>query len=125
MTRIAWSQVGNRLFEAGVDRGVLYVGDAPGIPWTGLIGVRTGRSGGEPKPRFVDGVKVSNHATLEQFEGSIEAFTYPSQFEICDGTAVVQNGLRAKNQRRRSFSMCYRSKIGNDIQGLDHAYKIH
>ena len=125
MTRIAWSEIGNRLFEAGVDRGVLYVGDDPGVAWTGLIGVQENSSGGEPKPRFVDGVKVSNHASLEQFEGTIEAFAYPLPFEACDGTAILQNGLRAKHQRRRSFGMTYRTKIGNDLQGLEYAYKIH
>jgi len=125
MTRIVWSGVGTRLFEAGVDRGVLYVGDATGVPWTGLIGVRDSRSGGEPKPRFVDGVKVSNHATLEQFQGTIEAFAYPSEFEVCDGTANLQNGLRAKRQRRQPFHLVYRTKIGNDQKGLEYAYKIH
>lgn len=125
MTRIAWSQPGSRLFEAGVDRGVLYTDDGPGVAWTGLIGVEQNRSGGEAKPKFVDGVKVSNHLTLEQFQGTIEAYAYPLQFEACDGTANLQNGLRAKNQRRRPFGMTYRTKIGNDLQGIDYAYRIH
>jgi len=125
MARIAWSEVGNRLFEAGVDRGVLYVGNEPGVPWTGLIGVKKSRSGGAPKPRFVDGVKVSNHSGLEQFEGTIEAFASPPQFDVCDGTVIVQNGLRAKHQRRRPFSLVYRTKVGNDLIGLDFAYKVH
>jgi hypothetical protein len=125
MTRIAWSESGSRLFEAGVDRGVLYLSEGTGIAWTGLIGVQETQSGGEPKPRYIDGVKVSNHASLQQFEGTIEAFTYPSEFEICDGTAQYQNGLRVRNQRRRSFGMSYRTKIGNDVSGLDLAYRIH
>lgn len=125
MTRIAWGEAGSRLFEAGVDRGVLYVADAPGVPWTGLISVQDSRSGGAPKPRFIDGVKVSNHASLEQFEGTIEAFSYPSEFEVCDGTAQYQNGLRVKRQRRHPFSMTYRTRIGNDVSGLEYAYRIH
>lgn len=125
MTRIVWSEAGTRLFEAGVDRGVLYIGSEPGVPWTGLIGVQQNQNGGDPKPRFIDGVKVSNHASLEQFEGSIEAYTYPTQFEQCDGTARLQNGLRAKRQFRKPFSMCYRTRIGNDLQGLEYGYKIH
>lgn len=125
MARVIWSNPGTRLFEAGVDRGVLYVGSDPGVPWTGLIGVQENRSGGKPKPRFIDGVKVSNHSSLEQFEGTIEAFAYPREFEVCDGTAAYQNGLLLKRQRRQPFSMVYRTRIGNDLDGLDHAYKLH
>lgn len=125
MTRIAWSEVGDRRFEAGVDRGVLYVAEAPGVAWTGLIGVQESRSGGEPKPRFIDGVLVSNHSTLERFQGTIEAFAYPSEFEVCDGTATLENGLRAHGQRRKPFGMTYRTKIGNDLKGIDYAYKLH
>lgn len=125
MTRIIWAETGSRLYEAGVDRGVLFVGENPGVPWTGLIGVQDSRSGGDPKPRYIDGIKVSNHSSLEQFEGTIEAFTYPSEFEVCDGTVNLQNGLRAKRQRRKPFSMVYRTKVGNDLKGLDFAYKIH
>lgn len=125
MTRIDWSTPGSRFFEAGVDRGVLYVGDAPGVPWIGLTAVNQSRSGGDPKPRYIDGIKVSNHATPEEFEATIEALTYPTEFEQCDGTALFQNGLRATGQRRRSFGMAYRSRVGNDVDGLDHSYKIH
>jgi hypothetical protein len=125
MTRIAWSQPGTRLFEAGVDRAVLYIGDAAGIPWTGLISVNDSRAGGEPKPRFLDGIQISNHAGPERFEGSIEAYTFPPEFQVCDGSVSYQNGLRARKQRRRAFSMCYRTKIGNDLSGIDHAYRLH
>lgn len=125
MTRIAWSESGSRLFEAGVDRGVLYLNNGLGVAWTGLIAVRETQAGGDPKPRYIDGIKVSNHAALEQFEGTIEAFTYPSEFEVCDGTAQYENGLRVRHQRRRSFGMSYRTKIGNDVSDLDLAYRIH
>lgn len=125
MTRLQWGELTQRYFEAGVDQGVLYVGTNPGVPWIGLISVNESRSGGEPKPRYHDGVKISNHATLEEFEGSIDAFTYPIEFEPCDGVMALQNGLRATRQRRRSFSLSYRTKVGNAIEGLDHAYRIH
>jgi hypothetical protein len=125
VARLTWSEPGNRLFEAGVDRAVLYVEGGAGVAWTGLISVQDNRSGGQSKPRFLDGVKVSNHASLEQFEGTIEAFAYPDEFGVCDGTVKLQNGLRARRQRRRPFSMVYRSKVGNDLKGIDHAYKIH
>jgi hypothetical protein len=87
--------------------------------------VQDTRSGGTPKPRYIDGVKVSNHSTLEQFEGTIEAYTYPPQFEACDGTVQFQNGLRVKRQRRQTFSMAWRTRIGNDLVGLEYAYRIH
>lgn len=125
MTRIDWSAVGDRFFEAGVDRGVLYVGDDPGVPWDGLTQVEHAGSGGESKPRYLDGVKISNHASPEQFEATIDALSYPLAFEVCDGTAIVQNGLRATQQRRRSFGMVYRSKVGNATRGTDFGYKLH
>jgi hypothetical protein len=125
MTRIAWSEPGSRLFEAGVDRGVLYVGDNAGVPWVGLISVQDNVSGGVAKPLYVDGVNVSNHSGPERFEASIEAFTYPSEFEQCDGTMPHQNGLQVKRQIRQPFNLVYRTRIGNDIEGVDHAYKIH
>lgn len=125
MTRINWSEVGSRIFEAGIDRGVLYVGDAPGVPWVGLTSVSISKSGGEPKPRYVDGVKVSNYSSPRDFEATIEAYTYPREFEQCDGTASVQNGLRAMLQKPKPFGMVYRTKLGNEASGLDHAYKLH
>lgn len=125
MARLTWSEPGNRLFEAGIDRAVLYVEGGTGVAWTGLISVQDNRSGGQTKPRFLDGVKVSNHSSLEQYEGTIEAFAYPEAFAVCDGTATLQNGLRAYRQRRRPFSMTYRTRVGNDLKGIDYAYKIH
>jgi len=125
VTRIKWVEAGTRLFEAGVDRGVLYVGSNPGVPWIGLIGVNHASYGGEPKPRYIDGVKISNHATPEHFEGTIEAYTYPDEFRQCDGSTTFENGLRVKHQNRKSFNLAYRTRVGNDLQGVDHAYKIH
>lgn len=125
MTRISWVGNGERFFEAGIDRGVLYVDGNPGVPWIGLVNVSRKQSGGETQPRYLDGIKISNRTSVEEFEGTIEAFTYPLEFEECDGTSRVQNGLRAKNQRRKQFGMVYRSKVGNDRDGIDHAYKIH
>lgn len=125
MTRINWDGHGNRFFELGVDRGVLYIGNEPGVPWIGLARVNISTSGGSEKPRFLDGVKIANYSTPEHLAATIDAFTYPSAFERCDGTANLGNGLRAKHQRRIPFAMCYRTKIGNDLDGIDHAFKIH
>lgn len=125
MTRLDWSTVSDRFFETGIDRGVLYVGDEPGVPWIGLTQVNHAPIGGAVKPRYLDGVKISNHAGPEQFSASLEAFMYPTAFEQCDGTARLQNGLRVKQQRRKAFNLCYRTKVGNAITGTEHAYKLH
>lgn len=125
MAKISWANVGERVFEAGIDRGVLYVDGSPGVPWNGLVNVNEQQSGGESKPKHLDGIKISNRTSPEQFEATIEAFTYPLEFERCDGTYRIDNGLRVKQQRRKSFNMTYRSKIGNDVSGLTLAYKIH
>jgi hypothetical protein len=125
MTRISWSGVGDRIFEAGVDRGVLYVDGSPGVPWIGLKNVSQKQTGGDSKPRYQNGVKISNRMAPEEFEATIDAFTYPLEFERCDGTYLAQSGMRIKQQRRKGFSMSYRSLVGNDVIGLSHAYKIH
>lgn len=125
MARISWSSAGNRVYEAGIDRGVLYVGDSAGVPWIGLSAVDQGASGGQAKPRYLDGIKVGNRTSPEEFEGTIEAFTYPEEFAVCDGTVRIENGLRLRQQRRKPFSMSYRSKIGNDLEGLSHGYRLH
>jgi hypothetical protein len=125
MTRIDWARAGERYFEAGIDRGVLYVNGNPGVPWVGLVNFNQTQSGGEPAERYLDGIKISNRTSPEQFEGTLEAYTYPVEFERCDGTYRADNGLRITQQRRIAFHMTYRSKIGNDVAGLDKAYKIH
>jgi hypothetical protein len=125
MARISWTNTGERVFEAGIDRGVLYVDGISGVPWIGLVGVNKKQSGGEAKPRYQDGLKIGNRTSPEQFEATIEAFTYPLEFEQCDGTHRSDNGLRITQQRRKSFGMAYRSTVGNDVEGLSHGYKLH
>lgn len=125
MTKVDWSAIGGRYYEAGIDRGVLFVDSNPGVPWIGLVSVSQSNSGGQSSPRYLDGVKISNRSSPEEFEGTIEAFTYPIEFERCDGTYRTDNGLRVTQQRRKSFNMAYRSKIGNEIQGLESGYKLH
>lgn len=125
MTRVDWVGNGERFFEAGIDRSVLYIDSDPGVPWIGIVNVSQKQSGGQAQSRYLDGVKISNRASMEEFEGTIEAYTYPVEFEVCDGTGRLDNGLRATQQRRKSFGMTYRSKVGNDRDGIDHAYKLH
>lgn len=125
MARIAWSTAGSRFYEAGVDRGVLYVDTLAGVPWIGLIGVDEAPSGGEAVPRYIDGEKYLNLAAVEEFNATIRAYTYPVEFAQCDGSARVRNGLFFGQQRRNPFGFSYRTKVGNDVDGPEHGYKIH
>lgn len=125
MSRLIWSAAGERFFETGVDRGVFYRGDIPGVPWNGLVSVSESPTGAEPKPYYLDGIKILNVAGAEEFEATLEAFSRPLEFGICEGVASVQNGLFAAQQPRQSFGLSYRTRVGNDTEGQEHAYKIH
>ncbi len=125
MAKISWDQAGSRFYENGVDRGVLYANGGPGVPWNGLASMHKAPTGAAPKPYYIDGYKFQNRATREEFGGIIEAFTYPDEFEQCDGELEVGSGLSVAQQRRVSFGMCYRTRIGNDVDGTNHGYKLH
>lgn len=124
MSNLTWDTVGERYFELGLDRGVLYPQEGPGVPWNGLIKVDESPSGGEAVPLFIDGVKYLNVASQEEFEGSIEAYTYPDAFMECDGTASI-GGLTLNQQVRKPFGLSYRTKLGSDLAGLERGYKLH
>lgn len=124
MSAIVWDAAGSRGFIAGVDRGVLYVPGFSGVPWNGLVSVKQNNRD-SINSYYIDGVKYFDHVTVGPFEGSLEAFTYPDEFEVCDGSAEVANGLFAKRQGRKSFGLSYRSLVGNDLEGVDHGYEIH
>lgn len=125
MTRLIWNTVGERFYEMGLDRGVLFVGDDAGIPWNGLVSVDETPSGGESRSYYLDGVKYLNLSGKEEFEGSIAAFYSPPEFDECDGVKQSRPGLYLSQQPRKSFGLSYRTKIGNDLNGLEHGYKIH
>lgn len=125
MPRISWANVGERYYESGIDRGVLYPESGPGVAWPGITAVRESPSGGSPKPYYINGFKYLNVASSEEFAGTIDAFFAPPEFGECDGTVAISNGLYMAQQRRKSFGMSYRTKIGNDVDGVHHAYKIH
>jgi len=125
MGRIAWNVAGSRTYEAGVDRGVLYVDALAGVPWVGLISVDEAPSGGEAKPYYLDGIKYLNVSNTEEFEATITAYTYPLEFSECDGTIRVRPGLFFGQQKRKPFGFSYRTMVGNDTAGIQHGYKIH
>lgn len=124
MTRLSWSTPGTRFFEAGVDQGVLFIGTV-GVPWIGLISVDENPTGGDAKAYYIDGVKYLNAAANEEFAATLSAYTYPDEFNECDGSSKIHNGLYATQQARKTFSLSYRTRIGNDVDGVDHGYKIH
>jgi hypothetical protein len=125
MTRLEWNKTGDRFFEAGVDRGVFFAANGTGIPWNGLVSVNEAPSGGEPTPYYIDGVKYLNIAELEEYGGTIEAYTYPERFADYDGSVELHDGLSINLQERQPFGLSYRTRIGNDLEGVDYGYKIH
>jgi len=124
MTKLSWGDPGDRLYENGVDRGVLYVDDQ-GYAWNGLLSVEEKSSGGEVRDLFIDGVKYAEVTGVENFEGTIEALSSPDAFADCDGSGQVIPGLYATHQIRKYFGMSYRTMVGNDVDGQNHGYKIH
>lgn len=124
MPKLVWGSAGERIYETGVDRGVLYVGSSPGVVWNGLISVVESPSGGDPKPYYMDGVKYLNLASAEEFEATVNAFSAPREFGPCDGVTSIQNGLLATQQPRKSFGLSYRTRVGNDFDP-EHGYRIH
>jgi hypothetical protein len=124
VSRLVWSAAGERFFESGLDRGVLYV-SGKGVAWSGLISIEESPTGGDAKAFYHDGIKYLNLAAAEEFEATINAYSSPPEFGPCDGVGAVYNGLFATQQPRKPFSLSYRTKVGNDTDGADHAYKIH
>ena len=130
MTALVWDQVGSRDYETGVDHGVLYPMDANGayplgVAWNGLASVTESPSGAEPSPVYADNIKYLNLISAEEFNATIEAYTYPDEFAECDGSKEAVDGVLIGQQPRKAFGLCYRSLIGNDVDGQEHGYKLH
>lgn len=127
---IIWDESGERIYETGVDRGVLYPQSKQGlyptgVAWNGLTAVNENPTGAEPTPLYADNIKYLNLMSAEEFGASIEAYTYPDEFEACDGSAELTPGVIIGQQDRNGFGLCYRTLVGNDIDGNDHGYKLH
>lgn len=128
--KIVWDETGKRLYETGVRNGVLYpqsgTGTYPrGVAWNGLIGVTESPSGAEPTPIYADDGKYLTLMSAEEFGATIEAYTYPDEFAMCDGSAELTAGVSIGQQARTPFGLVYRTAIGNDTNGTDHGYKLH
>lgn len=124
MTQLVWDNAGERFYETGIDRGVLYI-DSAGTSWSGLVSVDEAPTGGDAKPYYIDGQKFLNLSAREEFEATISAFFSPVEFDQCDGIGSLSLGLNAGQQRRKTFGLSYRTRLGNDIDGVEHGYKIH
>ena len=130
MSKLVWDKVGERYYETGVDRGVLFpMGKGgkydAGVAWSGLTAINENPSGGEANPFYADNIKYLNIMGTEDFGFGIEAYTYPDEWEACDGSAEIAPGVTAGQQTRNVFGLSYRTLIGNDTEGTDHGYKIH
>lgn len=130
MAKLTWDDTGKKIYETGVDRGVLYpittgTTYGTGIPWNGLTAVNESPSGAESNPQYADNIKYLDLTSAEEFGFTIEAFTYPVEFEECDGSAQLAEGVTIGQQTRKMFGFSYRSLVGNDTQGTDYGYKIH
>ena len=130
MSKIVWDAVGEHIFETGVRNCVLYLKDAQGaystgVAWNGLTSVSESPEGAEPTDLYADDTKYLTLMSAENFKATIEAYTYPVEFEECDGSATIANGVVIGQQSRKPFGLCYRTAIGNDTDGNEHGYKLH
>lgn len=135
---LEWDKDGERYFETGVKRGVLYPktltgneitaqngGYAAGVVWNGLTSVSESPEGGDANDMWADDIKYASLRAIETFGGTIEAYTYPDEFEVCDGTASPVAGLKLGQQPRKPFGFCYRTAIGSDTDTAMEGYKLH
>lgn len=129
MSKLVWDATGERFYETGVRNGVLYVQEAgtypKGVVWNGLTAVTESPSGAEATPLYADDIKYLNLMSNEEFGATIEAYTYPDEFAVCNGEAELAAGVNIGQQARKTFGMCYRTVVGNDVDSNDHGYKLH
>lgn len=129
MSKIIWDKTGERLYETGVEKGVLYLFKdgvySNGVPWNGITAVTESPSGAEPTALYADDIKYLNLMSTEEFGATIEAYMYPDAFMQCDGSAEIAKGVVIGQQKRSMFGLSFVTKVGNDTDGSDHGYKIH
>lgn len=130
MSRLTWDEQGEKLFETGIQKTVLYQLNSdnqytPGVAWNGVSSVSETPSGAEATAIYADDVKYLNLYSAEQLGGTLQAYMYPDEFEQCDGSAEVAPGVTIGQQNRKTFGLCYRTTLGNDTEGNDYGYKLH
>lgn len=130
MSKIVWDKTGEKIYETGVKNGVLYLPDeagayAKGVAWNGLTTVTESPSGAESTPLYADDIKYAELLSAEEFGFTIECYTYPDEFAECDGSAEPTPGVTIGQQNRKTFGLCYRTTLGNDVKGNEYGYKLH
>jgi len=130
MAKLVWDQVGEKLWETGVDRTVLFPMNASGsyekgVAWSGITAINESPSGAEPTKIYADNIVYGVLMSPEEDALTIEAFTYPDEYAECIGEAELGEGVTIKQQTHKHFGLAYRSMIGNDTEGTNHGYKIH
>lgn len=130
MSRLTWDNTGERHYETGVKQGVLYPIQTDGkysvgVAWNGLTAVTESPSGAEATALYADDIKYLNLISTEEFGATIEAYTYPDEFAECDGSAALADGIMLGQQKRKTFGLCYKTTVGNDVDGNDYGYKLH
>lgn len=129
MSALVWDQAGEHLYETGVSKAVLYPYSdgayGTGVAWNGVTAVNENPSGAEANAFYADNIKYLNLLSTEEFEFTIEAYTYPDEFAECDGSIAVGTGVYIGQQPRKTFGFSYQTKVGNDEDNDDYGYKIH
>lgn len=128
--KIKWDEIGKRFYETGVDHAVLYPIDTKGaynkgVAWNGITSITESPSGADANPLYADNIKYLNLIAAEDFGATVEAYTYPDEWAACDGSAEAAPGVMIGQQARKTFGLSYRTKLGNDVDGQDHGYKLH
>ena len=127
---MTWDNTGEKVWEAGVDRGVLFKMSGTtygaGVAWNGLTTVSESPSGAEENASYADNMKYASIFSKEEFGCTIEAFQSPVEFDECDGMASPATGVTIAQQARKPFGFSYRTLIGSDVADAgDAGYIIH
>ena len=130
MSRLTWDNTGERYYETGVKQGVLYPIQSDGkyslgVAWNGLTAVTESPSGAAATALYADDITYLNLISTDEFGATIEAYTYPDEFAECDGSASLADGIMLGQQKRKTFGLCYKTTVGNDVDGNDYGYKLH
>lgn len=130
MSKLVFDQIGERFYETGIRKGVLYKQDSTGaypvgVAWNGLVSISESPSGAEANPIYASDIKYLNLISAEEFGATIEAYTYPDEFAECNGEGELEDGVLIGQQKRDSFGLCYRTALGNDLENEEYGYKLH
>ena len=131
MAALVWDKTGERRIETGVDHCALYVYDpstktyGKGVAWNGITTISEKPEGAEATDLYADNILYLSMLSAEKMKATIEAYTYPDEFEACDGSATLTKGVKIGQQDRLAFGLVYRTKIGDDVAGQDKGYKLH